>query len=80
MRDKEKNKTIVIFFSIITWQTSRANVMASLKTLLVNKLPRSESTGVSGFIFPQNGNLQCQKAVRRFPWMPYFVLLALFFF
>ena len=33
--DNKKNKTIAIFFSIVIpkWQTSRANVMSSLKTL-----------------------------------------------
>ena len=67
--DNEKNKTIVIFSSSYfpKWETSRANVMSSLKTL--NKLPSTgafsaaekwtvRSTGVGGFISPQNGNLQ----------------------
>ena len=67
--DNEKNKTIVIFVFIFIhkWQTSRANVMASLKSL--NKLPNTKffiaakkwmvrSTGVGGFIFRQNGNLR----------------------
>ena len=68
--DNEKNKTIfiIIFFIFIArCQTSRANVMSSLKTL--NKLPSTRafsaaekwtvrSTGVGGFISPQNGNLR----------------------
>ena len=67
--DNEKNETIVIFFFIFIpkWQTSRANVMASLNSL--NKLPNTgifivaekwmvRSTGVGGFISPQNENLR----------------------
>ena len=64
--DNEKNKTIVISF-IPKWQTSRANVMSTLKTL--NKLLSTrafntaekwtvKSTGVGGFISPQHGNLR----------------------
>ena len=57
----------IFFIFIPKWQTSRANVMSSLKTL--NKLPRKRafsagekwtvrSTGVGGFISPENGNLR----------------------
>ena len=67
--DNEKNKTIVIFFFIFIpkWQTSRANLMSSLRSL--NKLPNTRalsaakkwmvrSTGVVGSISPHNGNLR----------------------
>ena len=67
--DNEKNKTIFIFVFIFIhkWQTFRANVMASLKSL--NKLPNTRffiaaekwmvrSTGVGGLICCQNGNLR----------------------
>ena len=67
--DNEKNKTIVILVFTFTprWQTSRANVLGSLKSL--NKLPNTgvfiaaekwmvRSTGVGGLISLQNRNLQ----------------------
>ena len=67
--DNEKNNTIVIFVFIFIpkWQTSRANVIVSLKSL--NKLPNTRvfiaaekwmvgSSGVGGLISLQNGNLR----------------------
>ena len=66
MIDKEKNKTIVIFFFIIKWQTSLANVMASLKSLLINKLPRSESTELVALVFVKTGTFGAKKLLGDF--------------
>ena len=70
-----KKNIIIVLFSRYSSHYPWANVMANLKSL--NKLPSTRpyrvfisagheklmvrSTGVGGFIFPQNGNLRHQK-------------------
>ena len=64
----EENMTIILFFSLLQWQTARANVMANQTSLI--KLPNTRVSvaaengsikvlnGVGSFTSPKDGNLR----------------------